>query len=90
VTAHPSGASPFGVEDLVGNVWQLTSDVYDNGAYNFVIIKGGSYYSPESSVWYPKSGPLPLNRQQMLLLLAPALDRCATVGFRCVRDATQL
>lgn len=87
VTAHPSGASPFGVEDLVGNVWQLTSDVYDNGTYNFVIIKGGSYYSPESSIWYPKSGPLPLNRQQMLLLLVPGLDRCATVGFRCVCDA---
>jgi formylglycine-generating enzyme required for sulfatase activity len=88
VTAHPAGASPFGAEDLVGNVWQLTSDVYDNGAYNFVIIKGGSYYSPETSIWYPKSGPLPVNRQQMLLLLAPGLDRCATVGFRCVKDAT--
>ena len=89
VTAHPSGASPFGVEDLVGNVWQLTSDIYDNGAYSFVIIKGGSYYSPESSIWYPKSGPLSLDHQQMLLLLAPGLDRCATVGFRCVRDADQ-
>ncbi|HAV41559.1 MAG TPA: sulfatase-modifying factor protein, partial [Acidobacteria bacterium] len=89
VTAHPAGASPFGAEDLVGNVWQLTSDVYDNGAYNFVIIKGGSYYSPETSIWYPKSGPLPVNRQQMLLLLSPGLDRCATVGFRCVKDASQ-
>lgn len=89
VTAHPAGASPFGAEDLVGNVWQLTSDVYDNGAYNFVIMKGGSYYSPETSIWYPKSGPLPVNRQQMLLLLSPGLDRCATVGFRCVKDASQ-
>lgn len=89
VNAHPSGASPFGVEDLVGNVWQLTSDVYDNGAYTFVIIKGGSYYAPAASIWYPKSGPLPLNRRQMLLLVAPGLDRCATVGFRCVKDAVQ-
>ncbi|MGB9863389.1 MAG: formylglycine-generating enzyme family protein [Candidatus Saccharicenans sp.] len=87
VDAFPGGASPFGVMDLVGNVWQLTADLYDNGAYRYVIIKGGSYYSPESSIWYPKSGPLPVNRQQIHLLMSPSLDRCATVGFRCVRDA---
>jgi formylglycine-generating enzyme required for sulfatase activity len=90
VDFFPAGASPFGVLDLVGNVWQLTSDVYDNGAYAYVTIKGGSYYSPEASIWYPKSGPLAVNRQQILLLLAPGLDRCATVGFRCVKDAVQI
>ncbi|MBC7363657.1 MAG: SUMF1/EgtB/PvdO family nonheme iron enzyme [Candidatus Aminicenantes bacterium] len=87
VEAFPSGASPFGVMDLVGNVWQMTADVYDNGVYRYVIIKGGSYYSPESSIWYPRSGPLPVNRQQIHLLMSPSLDRCATVGFRCVKDA---
>lgn len=89
VEAHPAGASPFGVEDLVGNVWQLTADVYDNGVYSYVMIKGGSYYSPEASIWYPKSGPLPVARQQTLLLISPGLDRNATVGFRCVKDASQ-
>ncbi len=89
VNAHPAGASPFGVEDLVGNVWQLTADVYDNGVYTYVMIKGGSYYSPEASIWYPKSGPLPVNRQQTLLLISPGLDRNATVGFRCLKDAVQ-
>ncbi len=89
VNAHPAGASPFGVEDLVGNVWQLTADVYDNGVYSYVMIKGGSYYSPEASIWYPKSGPLPVGRQQTLLLISPGLDRNATVGFRCVKDAVQ-
>ncbi|HTR98987.1 MAG TPA: SUMF1/EgtB/PvdO family nonheme iron enzyme, partial [Bacteroidota bacterium] len=52
VGAYPSGKSPFGVMDLVGNVWQLTSDVYDNGSYYFVMMRGGSYYRPTSSVWY--------------------------------------
>lgn len=89
VEAHPAGASPFGVEDLVGNVWQMTADIYDNGVYSYVMIKGGSYYSPEASIWYPKSGPLPVTRQQMLLLISPGLDRNATVGFRCVQDALQ-
>jgi len=87
VTAFPAGASPFGVLDLVGNVWQIVNDVYDDGVYRFGIIRGGSFYSPENSVWYVKSGPLPADRTQMLLLIAPGLDRAATVGFRCVKDA---
>ncbi|MCX6249091.1 MAG: SUMF1/EgtB/PvdO family nonheme iron enzyme [Bacteroidetes bacterium] len=87
VEAHPQGASPFGVEDLTGNIWQLTNDVYDIGSYSYVIIRGGSYYHPTSSPWYITSGPLPVNHPEMLLLISPGLDRNGTVGFRCVMDA---
>lgn len=87
VDAHPTGKSPFGVQDLVGNVWQLTGDEYDNGAYVFSMIRGGSFYDPTSSIWYVKGGPWPVHRQQMLLRGGAGLDRNATVGFRCVRDA---
>jgi iron(II)-dependent oxidoreductase len=87
VTAFPKGASTFGVLDLVGNVWQIMDDVYDNGVYRYGIIRGGSYYAPEKSVWYVKSGPLAVDRVQIHLLVAPGLDRAATVGFRCVKDA---
>ena len=87
VTAFPKGASPFGVLDLVGNVWQVMDDVYDDGVYRFGIIRGGSFYAPEKSVWYVKSGPLAVDRVQIHLLVAPGLDRAATVGFRCVKDA---
>jgi len=87
VDAYPGGACPFGVMDLVGNVWQLCHEVYDNGAYYFGIIRGGSWYHPTSSIWYIPGGPLPVNHPQILLLNSPALDRCATVGFRCVMDA---
>jgi formylglycine-generating enzyme required for sulfatase activity len=87
VTAFPKGASPFGVLDMVGNVWQMMGDVYDDGVYRFGIIRGGSYYAPEKSVWYVKSGPLAVDRVQILLVVAPGLDRCGTVGFRCVKDA---
>lgn len=87
VDAFPEGASPFGVMDMVGNVWQLTGDVYDNGVYAYTIIRGGSHYAPETSVWYVKSGPLAVDRVQIHLLVAPGLDRSATVGFRCVKDA---
>jgi hypothetical protein len=87
VEVHPQGASPFGVEDLIGNVWQLTSDIYDVGSYYYVIIRGGSYYHPTSSPWYVTGGPLPVDHPEMLLLMAPGLDRNGTVGFRCVMDA---
>jgi iron(II)-dependent oxidoreductase len=87
VDAFPEGTSPFGVLDLVGNVWQMMDDVYDDGAYRYEIIRGGSYYAPEKSAWYVKSGPLAVDRVQIHLLVAPGLDRAATVGFRCVKDA---
>ena len=86
VDAFPKGESPYGVADLVGNVWQMTGDVYFNGSYYFNIIRGGSYYKPESSWWYLQGGPQPLDMTQIQLLVSPGYDRSATVGFRCVRD----
>ncbi|MBV8832081.1 MAG: SUMF1/EgtB/PvdO family nonheme iron enzyme [Acidobacteriaceae bacterium] len=46
VNAHPSGASPHGVEDLVGNVWQWTASLIDNGRHLTVMLRGGSWYVP--------------------------------------------
>jgi len=86
VDAFPKGESPYGVADLVGNVWQMTNDVYSNGAYYFNIIRGGSWFRPESSWWYVRGGPQPLSMTQMQLLVSPGYDRSATVGFRCLKD----
>ena len=86
VDAFPKGESPYGVADLVGNVWQMTDDVYSNGAYYFNIIRGGSWFRPESSWWYVRGGPQPLTMTQIQLLVSPGYDRSATVGFRCVID----
>ncbi|MCD4730010.1 MAG: formylglycine-generating enzyme family protein [Bacteroidales bacterium] len=87
VIEYPEGTSPFGILDMVGNVWQLTNDVYDNGSHYFIIMRGGSYYNPTASWWYVKGGPQPLNNSQMLLRVSPGFERNATVGFRCVKDA---
>lgn len=87
VNKFPDGASPFGVEDMIGNVWQLTNDLYDDGSYYFIIMRGGSFYDPTSSWWYVKGGPQPLNKTQMLLRVSPGFERNGTVGFRCVADA---
>jgi gamma-glutamyl hercynylcysteine S-oxide synthase len=86
VDAFPKGASPFGVLDLVGNVWQLTNDIYYNGAYYFCMIRGGSYYKPDSSWWYIQGGPQELTKTQILLMVSQGFDRNSTLGFRCVKD----
>ncbi len=51
VDAHPQGASPFGVMDLVGNVWQWTDEFTDEHTRGG-ILRGGSYYQPQGSIWY--------------------------------------
>jgi formylglycine-generating enzyme required for sulfatase activity len=86
VGKHPKGANPFGLEDLVGSVWQMTHDEYDNGSNYYVIMKGGSYFNPGSSWWYVQGGPRELTYRQMLLRVSRGFERNATVGFRCVAD----
>ncbi len=85
VTAHPEGASPFGVMDLVGNVWQWTDEFVDQHT-RAAILRGGSYYQPSNSIWYfPET--YKLNEHGKYLLIGPSKDRAGTLGFRCVMDA---
>jgi formylglycine-generating enzyme required for sulfatase activity len=85
VDAHPSGASPAGVMDMVGNVWQWTDEFVDEHT-RAAILRGGSYYQPQGSIWY---FPQAYRNDQhgKLLLMAPSYDRSGTLGFRCVKDA---
>jgi len=83
--AHPLGASAFGVMDMVGNVWQWTDEYVDEHT-RAAILRGGSYYQPQGSMWY---FPQAYRNDQhgKLLLMAPSKDRAGTLGFRCVVDA---
>jgi len=86
VDAHPHGASPYGVLDLVGNVWQWTDEYLDEHT-RAGILRGGSYYQPQGSRWYfPQA--YRLTEHGKLLLMAPSKDRAGTLGFRCVKDAS--
>jgi len=85
VNAHPKGASPFGVMDMVGNVWQWTEEFVDEHTRGG-ILRGGSYYQPQGSIWYfPQA--YKLNEHGKLLLMSASMDRSGGVGFRCVVDA---
>lgn len=87
VGKYKKGVNPFGLYDLVGSVWQMTNDWYQSDTYQYIIIKGGSYYHPGGSWWYVQGGPKPLHYRQMLLRVSQGFERNATVGFRCVKDA---
>ena len=84
VGAHPQGASPFGVEDLVGTIWQWT-DEYRDRHVRAAVLRGGSTYQPQTSHWYfPQA--YALGEHGKYLLMAPAKDRSAGIGFRCAVD----
>ncbi len=85
VDEHPKGASSFGVKDMVGNVWQWTDEIVDEHT-RAAIVRGGSYYQPQGSIWYfPQA--YRLNEHGKLLLMSPSMDRSGALGFRCARDA---
>jgi formylglycine-generating enzyme required for sulfatase activity len=63
VGIHPAGASPYGAQDMAGNVWEWVSDWYQENYYNsqsvwnnptgpasgsFRVLRGGSW----SLYWY--------------------------------------
>ncbi|WP_329243023.1 SUMF1/EgtB/PvdO family nonheme iron enzyme [Actinoallomurus sp. NBC_01490] len=72
VTAHGEGATPAGLYDVAGNVWEWTSTTVMGGG---CVIRGGSFAS------------LPLYAQATFLNAAPAELRSRGVGVRAVREA---
>lgn len=87
VNAHPQGKSPFGVCDMVGNVWQWTDEYIDDHT-RAAILRGGSYYKPLGSYWYfPQA--YKLDEHGKYLLMSPGQNRAGTLGFRCVKDSVQ-
>lgn len=86
VYAFPDGKSPFGCYDMCGNTWEMTESEYADEHNRFCMLKGGSFYQAEKSHWYSRGGPLPSDVSTKFLMMYGGLDRCATIGFRCVVD----
>ena len=67
-------------------VWEWTESEHSDSHSRFVILKGGSDLVLGGSGWYAEGGPLGPERSAKFMLFAPGVDRCSTVGFRCVVD----
>ena len=84
----PAGATPEGVLDMAGNLWEWTATIaktgkslgwkgenYENSELEyFMVIKGGSYGSKPSQLKNDDSAESPIN------------FRSSQVGFRCAKD----
>jgi len=95
VGKYPAGASPFGVLDLVGSIWQYT-DEYQDTHTRSVIVKGGTNYRPSSSMWYfpivdhncgsGHCGSFQNMFHNKYFLMNSRYERAGTLGFRCAAD----
>jgi formylglycine-generating enzyme required for sulfatase activity len=89
VGSFPGGASPYGVLDMAGNVWEWTDTLFVRELFAGLpgsgptaagptggerILRGGSYGTPPSDLRAARRMPL-----------APT-ERHLTVGFRCAYD----
>ncbi len=74
VGSMPRGATPSGLQDMAGNVWEWTSTQTPGGSGE-VFLKGGGFADQD---------PARL-RGAMHMSAAPS-DTSADIGFRCVRD----
>ena len=86
---HPAGASPYGAQDMAGNVWEWVNDWYDEHYYTvsprqnptgpetgtYRIVRGGGYGGYDAAL-----------RTSQRRDLGPD-ERGPYIGFRCVRSA---
>jgi iron(II)-dependent oxidoreductase len=76
VGSLPAGNSPYGVSDLAGNVWEMTSSRWDDSSH---VMKGGSFLNTNADV-----------RAVVRWAAADEQGGANWYGFRCVMDVAQV
>jgi sulfatase modifying factor 1 len=67
-------------------VWNWTESEHSDGRTRFSILKGGSAFVAEGSVWYTDGGPQPPEVSLKFLRAGPSIERSSAIGFRCAAD----
>ena len=67
-----------------GMIYEWTESERDDGHTRFVMLRGGNPRPAQGSIWYFPAGGASPDHHAKFLLLYPGLDRCSTIGFRCV------
>ena len=70
----PSGDSVYGVSDMAGNVWEMTSGIWRDGGK---VIRGGSFLNPVGDV-----------RVTTRWAAGDPVNGAVWLGFRCAMDVT--
>ena len=73
VGSYPTGDSPYGVSDMAGNVWEMTSSAWGDGSK---AMKGGSFLNTSGDV-----------RAAVRWSAQDEKDGANWLGFRCAADA---
>jgi formylglycine-generating enzyme required for sulfatase activity len=83
VGTHPSGASPFGVLDLAGNVEEWTSDWYAESVAEGAVPQAGASHVLRGGGWLsPPSMSRTSSRNW-----GSSLEAGPNVGVRCAKEA---
>jgi formylglycine-generating enzyme required for sulfatase activity/molybdopterin-guanine dinucleotide biosynthesis protein A len=72
VGSCPAGASPYGLMDMAGNVWEWTASDYDKGPRK--TVRGGSFYD------------VARNLRAAIRYGNHPDSRSRSIGFRCAQD----
>ena len=88
VGSYPSGASPYGVMDMAGNVWEWVNDWYSGNYYS--VSSGVNPQGPETGLYRVLRGGSWLNGDSLVRAAIRYGDlpvvRDGFSGFRCVRS----
>ena len=91
VNSFPEGASPYGVYNMEGNVWEWTADQYDQYYYSKSpsadpsAVTGGNDYVIRGFSW-----AYPFNRYEITTRnFSYILKHTYDLGFRCAKNSEQ-